>query len=158
MATKKYMEQWERVQRFFLRFESLSKSIDHSRPSQEYDDDVYAFFQNCYHLKDWIKNDPYCARWPSVEALINGDAYLKLCADLCNAQKHLTLTTSRSSQNPVFDGGTIKLNITEGAGPTQVKVAVAYNIATATLGTIDALDLARNCVNSWKTFIAANDP
>ena len=25
--------------------------------SSDYEDDVYAFFMHCYHLKDWIKND-----------------------------------------------------------------------------------------------------
>jgi hypothetical protein len=24
----------------------------------DYQDDVWAFFQNCWHLKDWVKHDP----------------------------------------------------------------------------------------------------
>ena len=29
-----------------------------SRDSDHYQDEAYAFFQNCYHLKDWLKHDP----------------------------------------------------------------------------------------------------
>ncbi len=156
--TKKYTEQLERVKRLLHRFERLGTGISHEQHSANYDDDVYSFFQNCYHLKDWIKNDPYCASWPSVETLINTNQDLQLCADLCNAQKHLTLTKSRSGQNPQFDGGTIKLNITEGGGPATVEIAISYSVITANVGTVDALDLARRCVQSWENFIVANDP
>lgn len=29
----------------------------YDRSSEHYDDEVFAFFLYCYHLKDWIKND-----------------------------------------------------------------------------------------------------
>jgi len=55
--SRKWFEQFRRVKRWYTRF----KSIDEGRPDtltlDGYLDEVYAFFQNCYHLKDWIKND-----------------------------------------------------------------------------------------------------
>lgn len=158
LATKKYVEQLVRIKRLLARFEALGRGVEHTQASPNYDDDVYSFFQNCYHLKDWIKNDPYCAAWPNVEVLINSNQDLQLCADLCNAQKHLSLTSSRSGQNPQFDGGLTKLDITEGGGPTTVRIAVSYNVTTTGAGTIDALTLARRCVGAWESFVAANDP
>lgn len=158
MTTKKYVEQLERVKRLLHRFERLGAGIDHAQHSANYDDDVYSFFQNCYHLKDWIKNDPYCTGWPSVETLINTNQDLQLCADLCNGQKHLALTSSRSGQNPQFDSVAIKLNITEGGGPATVQIAISYTVTTENLGAVDALDLARRCVQTWESFIVANDP
>ena len=158
MTTKKYTEQWERVKRQLQRFEALERGIDHTQHSEHYSDDVHSFFQNCYHLKDWIKNDPYCSGWQDVEKLINGDVHLQLCADLCNAQKHLTLTQRpRSDQNPQFGGGKTHLTITEG-GPATIQIAVSYTISTKHLGDIDALILARQCVDSWTVFISINDP
>ena len=158
LTSKKYAEQWERVRRYHNKFERLGDGIEHTQASPHYDDDVYAFFQNCYHLKDWIKNDPYCTGWSSVETLINSDPNLQLCADLCNGQKHLTLTTHRSNENPQFQGKAINLNITEGMGVSEVKIAMTYNVVTTNRGTIDALVLARDCVNAWDAFITANDP
>ena len=158
MATRKYVEQLERVRRFLVRFEALGTGVEHTQHSGNYEDDVYSFFQNCYHLKDWIKNDPYCANWSDVEAMINGSQYLQICADLCNAQKHLSLTRSRSSQSPQFDGGTMRLNIMEGGGPTVVQIALSYNVSTTSLGRVDALDLARKCMAAWESFVSANDP
>lgn len=157
MVTKKYVEQFERVNRLLCRFVALEQGIDHTHHSASYDDDVHSFFQNCYHLKDWIKNDPYCAGWKDVETHINANQDLQLCADLCNAQKHLKLTSQRSGQNPQFGGSHMRLNITEGGGPTTVKIAVSYSVDTTSAGTIDALDLAKRCVTAWKDFIEANE-
>src|SRR5258708_1539825 len=47
-----WREQLERVVRFLARLQN------HDRPKHDYEDDLWAFFQNCWHLKDWIKNDP----------------------------------------------------------------------------------------------------
>ena len=57
---------------------------------------MLAFFMNCYHLKDWIKNDiSDTSLNAAVEDYINQNACLKLCADICNGAKHLDLTHSR---------------------------------------------------------------
>ena len=44
--------QFERLQRIFMRVLD-----DQNRKLAEYEDDAWNFFQNCWHLKDWIKND-----------------------------------------------------------------------------------------------------
>lgn len=68
-------------------------------------DDIIHFVQDCYHLKDWIKNDPAivkCFKSLSrkdkkqsrnrVEEFIDNSDYLKSIADIANASKHLILT------------------------------------------------------------------
>lgn len=153
---EKYVEQLERTKRYLKRFSDINTGIPHSQTSQNYDDDVYAFFQNCYHLKDWIKNDPSCSKWSSVETFINSNCDLQICADLCNGLKHLQLTKPRSTQSPQFSGGNISLNISEGlSGPTEIGITISYRITTAS-GDIDAFDLARNCVSTWESFVANN--
>lgn len=158
MATKKYLEQFLRTKRFLQRFAQLNTGVQHMQPSSHYDDDVYSFFQNCYHLKDWIKNDPYCSAWNDVEAFINSNTDLQICADLCNSLKHLKLTKQpRSAANPKFGGSKLHLDIKDGAGKTEVKVAISYAVST-TSGDIDAFHLASQCVTAWEQFIAKNDP
>jgi site-specific recombinase XerD len=79
-------------------------------------DDIVAFFQNCYHLKDWIEHDTVSkARLDSLgididRALINADDDMKLLADLCNGSKHMELKIKagilgRSGENPKFKEG-----------------------------------------------------
>ncbi len=156
---KKYVEQFERTKRLHQRFQQLTVGIEHTQASPNYDDDMYSFFQNCYHLKDWIKNDPYCDVWPDVEEFINANQDLKICADLCNGLKHLSLTRPRSSESPQFAGGKIALNISEGISEkASVSIAVSYEIATTNRGILDAFVLASSCVSAWTQFIAANDP
>lgn len=55
-------------------------------------DNYYHFFQDCYHLKDWIINDPTISvSKQDVENYINGSKYLKIVGGIANATKHLKL-------------------------------------------------------------------
>jgi hypothetical protein len=49
--TDKYQEQLSRAKRFLDRMEKLPAD------QTEYEDMFWAFFQNCWHVRDWIKND-----------------------------------------------------------------------------------------------------
>jgi hypothetical protein len=60
-------------------------------------DDLFSFFQNCWHLKDWIKNDdtlPQATRDAIVKDAQATDSLL-FCADLANGSKHLVLQNDR---------------------------------------------------------------
>ena len=121
------------------RFTELSVGRRHMTASDNYIDDVYAFFQNCYHLKDWIKNDPTL---PSsirseVEDYIDQTRALSICADLCNALKHLKLSGSRSKENPSFGNKHYALHLGGGDPPI---ISLRYQVTTA-LGTEDAYEL-----------------
>jgi len=138
------------MKRYFVRFKEINDGRGHSQPSLYYDDDVYAFFQNCYYLKDWIKNDPACSSWSSIEGMINKNKDLSICADLCNALKHLILKNKpRSTVNPNFAGGKITLKI------DGFNISKKYIVSTST-GDIDAFELAKRCVNAWEQYISAN--
>lgn len=155
MATS-YIDQFERMKRYFTRFKQINDGKTHNQSSKNYDDDVYAFFQNCYHLKDWIKNDPECSNWSKVENFINQNGDLSICADLCNALKHLILTKPRSIENPAFAGGHITLKITDGFEVKEsVDISIKYKVS-ASSGDIDAFQLAERCVTAWDIYITTN--
>ena len=67
---------------------------------------VYAFFQNCYHLGDWIVNDHLTTR-TELNEFINANGCMQICADICNGSKHFFLRDSRSKLDisviPVFE-------------------------------------------------------
>jgi hypothetical protein len=148
-AKSKYPEQWDRVHRWYIRFREISEGKLHDRQSDFYQDDVYAFFMNCYHLKDWIKHDPTASSLSTkVEAFITDVQEMALCADICNGIKHLVLSKPRSTENPHFGQRLFKV----GVGTQPTTIAVEYTIDTAS-GSIDAFDLATRCLKAWEGFL-----
>lgn len=51
-------------------------------------DFAYAFFQSCYHLRDWLVSDG-AATENEMKTLFTSSIELQLCRDICNATKHL---------------------------------------------------------------------
>jgi hypothetical protein len=154
----RYTEQYDRAKRYLARFREIDGGQPHDKPTQAHQDDVYAFFQNCYHLKDWIKNDPATAAWSDVEAFISNDPDLSICADLCNSTKHLALSRRpRSAVNPQHTGSDIHLIINEsiGGGETSIAIAMKFHVTT-TSGDVDAFQLAERCLAAWQRYLGAN--
>lgn len=65
--------------------------------SDEARDPLIHFFQDAYHLEDWIKNESIST--DDVEEFINETGPIRICADLCNGTKHLVLKRSRTGDN-----------------------------------------------------------
>jgi hypothetical protein len=171
-AQSKHVEQLNRVERWYKRFEEIDSGTIHNRPSEYYQDDVYSFFQNCHHLKDWIKNDTNVTlpnKGQVVEDHVSGNDDLKLCADICNGTKHLKLIDpktrkpkSRTGKQPEFIkaeyglhiGGSLNFGSSQ-APETPTTLSVRYTIDAAA-GPVDAFELATRCIDSWKRFVAAH--
>lgn len=85
---------------------------------------------------------------PKVEAFINANECLQLCADICNGNKHLLLTSCRSQENPQFGARHYNVQI----GPQEQTIHVKYEINTSS-GTMDAFEIASQCMIAWHNFI-----
>jgi len=135
------LKQWERVKRALLRIEN-----NKNRQMDEYEDDVWNFFQNCWHLKDWIKNDPAInsVHQESVECDVKKVDELVICADLCNRSKHLKLTCKR------VDADVTGRNININTGPPGEGYGEYNFIITIDDGrSFDAITVARISVEKW---------
>ena len=144
-----YREQFERLVRNYQRLAQINQGRQHDMHSENYRDEVYSYFLNCYHLKDWLINDSaFPANAAEVEGYINTNPELQLCADICNAHKHLRLDKPRSAENPRVGGQKIDLKL--GARETAIKVQ--FTIDTVS-GPLDAFELATKCLELWKVFI-----
>jgi len=141
----KPQEQFKRLHRWYECFKKINDGKIHDKPSDFYQDEVYAFFMNCYHLKDWIKNDPAAASVADkVEDYINNNLELSLCADIYNGLKHLRLDREEpSGESPKF--GPRKYKVGLGTEPTTI--AVKYIINTSS-GPIDAFEIATKCMEA----------
>jgi len=136
-----YPEQLSRVKRY------LAKIQTHDRSPVDYDDDMWMFFQGCWHLKDWIKNDLSVAE--SVRSVIEDEVKhypdLMICADLANGAKHLRLT------KPARVGAKHhhkNYNLTSG-GPSRVDYFVDRGDGT----TVDGVQLALACIAAWEEIL-----
>lgn len=150
----RYCEQYNRMNRWYQRFVALDQGRVHDTPSDNYLDEIHAFFLNCYHLKDWIKHDDALSSGvqAAVESYIDGNRWLRICADICNSLKHLRLKTNRSGEDPSFGPKLFALTLAPGQVTT---ISLKYDVQTNT-GPIDSFRLATECVAAWKIFLKDN--
>ena len=139
----KYREQFERVGRF------LHRVRRGDRESVEYLDDLWAFFQNAWHLKDWIMNDSSLQQElrDRVVDSVHSSEQILLCGALANRSKHLRL-------RPVWnDADVTGQNVT--VFPGQNKPAEYSHNVTLEDGTVlIAQTLAEDAVKAWESILA----
>ena len=81
-----YREQVQRLERNYQRLAQIDQGRRHDMGCENYRDEVYFFFLNCYHLKDWLINDSgFPGSSTDVENYINANQELQVCADICSA-------------------------------------------------------------------------
>ncbi|MDO8676501.1 MAG: hypothetical protein Q7K16_02525 [Candidatus Azambacteria bacterium] len=144
-----FIEQYKRMERWHERLEiTCSRIPDGFGPLEELDD-VLAFFQNCYHLKDWVKNDDSSGiPGIDVENFVNNSEFLKVCGDLCNGSKHLKITKPKTH-------GDTKINrhvYLRHGGHVNDPIVKREFIIKSGENKYEALDLANKCIKEWKKF------
>ena len=89
-------KQFNRVQRAFMRV------LDNqNRKLVDYEDDVWNFFQNCWHLTDWIKNDKQSvakATRGKIDVEVRSYPALMMVGELTNKSKNLEVTSNVTEQ------------------------------------------------------------
>lgn len=137
-----YKEQLDRVRRYLVRIQQ------HDRPHADYDDDMWSFFQHCWHLKDWLKNDLAVAEptRKAVETVVATSPDLLICADLANATKHLQLDRSRAGAKHSHKNYLIVVGHSS---------KVEYFIDTGSNTKIDGVLLAKSCVAEWERILTS---
>ena len=89
-------EQFNRVQRHFLRVLD-----NHNRKLVDYEDDVWGFFQNCWHLADWIKNDKKGvakATRGKIDIEVSSYPALVVAGELASKSKNLVMTRNHNDE------------------------------------------------------------
>jgi hypothetical protein len=163
-STKKvpeWHEQYGRMMRWFKKFERISKAgkiVD----TVDALDVIYAFFQNCYHLKDWVAKDaslPTSIRL-GVDRAISENNSMIICDCLANGTKHkeLSMTRRRKAINSIVFRPKIELTIVADH-PEKSKGYYAWNLViNDNEMEIKGIDLARNCIIFWSTYLKSELP
>jgi hypothetical protein len=105
-------------------------------------DNIHAFFIACFHLRDWLVNDPELPFevQQAVVPFVKGALPLHICEHLANGLKHLVLRDPRL-QTPIM--------LSTGETPT---VSIRGG---EVLG--DAATVADRCIQAWDGFLRDHD-
>lgn len=134
-------QQFERVKRLLKRIENQNRN------QIDYEDDLWFFFQNAWHLKDWIENDASLSAVTrnGIEKICKAYPRIMICADLANRAKHSELTRKiRTDAKHTRTDVTIKIGIGS---------EYRYIITNKDKTEYDALELAKEIVTDWEEII-----
>jgi SUMO ligase MMS21 Smc5/6 complex component len=145
MLENSYKQQYERMLRYLNRIEYESES------SIDYDDDLWAFFQACWHLKDWIKNDNTVDATVrnNIEQIVKMYPAIMISADLANATKHLKLTTPRAGADIVSRSVVVNLG-------DLSKCSSSHGVTLSNGTTVIAQEVAKKAVEEWQEVLKNN--
>jgi hypothetical protein len=128
--------QLERIHRWHSRVLQAA-----STGSGDLEDFIFALFQNCYHLREWLQETSDIPQ-ADVDALFTQTQELQLCRDVCNATKHLNLKRASIDAH---------LSIGREYDPSS---ASGYRLFLIADNKYDLLDLASRCVDVLDHFTA----
>jgi hypothetical protein len=164
-------DQWNRVQRWNNRVRAIAVGaptggvLPHPDAAGDGDfayqawalDLVFAFFMNCYHLRDWFIESGHSTR-AQIDAHIEVSDSLLWCRDICNGMKHFRLDPAKPTTTyESWSTASLQLSVSGLADkrPQPVAGHYWYFIDQATGDQRDMFELADDCVKDWAAFLKA---
>jgi len=141
-----YRDQLDRARRFLERVEHGPEDVEDVDEVQ-FQDNMWSFFQHCWHIKDWVRHDPLMseATKDAVIAAAHQSKVLAMCQDLCNATKHLRLnkTAARASHK----------HVETVIAPSQGRYEHDLIVDDGHGGQLSGKKLARDCIADWERIL-----
>ena len=135
-----WRSQFDRVKRWSHRLREFGRD----ETDQDRLDFYLAFFLNCYALRDWFINSNAISQ-PDMDTMIHSNEAMRLCRDVCNRSKHLTLNRAPSTEK--------KFSIGREYSPNGNRFFVIV------LGEKrDLFEVASACVAFWDDFLKSHKP
>ncbi|HEY9684464.1 MAG TPA: hypothetical protein V6C86_22980 [Oculatellaceae cyanobacterium] len=120
-------------------FDRMCRWYDRIQQNQ-HEDFIYAFFQNCYILRDWLLHDEVITK-DEWETFIQKFKCIQLCRDLCNGTKHGQLRPADMNRNPITGLEWSSLEDT------------AKSFVIIDFEKVEPVKLAKECIEAWKTIL-----
>jgi hypothetical protein len=119
----------------------LNAATDPNGDDDDLLDFLYAFFQNCWHLHEWVDQTSNIPK-DTLKSLASCEEML-ICRDIANGTKHLTL-----KRKPGFDGEFSILREFAPDLPRQQRwILIAQDKK------YDLIALAAACLSGWQTLL-----
>jgi hypothetical protein len=137
-----HIDQWHRLGRWYARI-LRQPPID----PVEYDDFMWAFFQNCWH-------DTLCeADRNGIEKILKTHQVMLDLADLANGTKHMALDRPRAGTGTTPGHRSLEVH-----GGQPEKTQLHYYVRRDDGSFVKALDLAGEAMGIWHDIIAKLTP
>lgn len=142
--------QLARVARWHERVQSLGARDDLSITPITAFDYLYAFFQNCYHLRDWLKNSGTLSE-SDLQSFMTDNEAMAVCRDIANGTKHLRITTPSIDANPAFGREYHPAGWPgKRPGTSESYFVLLEDRTTKAESRFDLQDLAARCLAEWE--------
>jgi hypothetical protein len=139
--SRDWFEGWNGQYKRMIRFHDRAKQSLQGNDENEIYDFIYAFFQNCYHLRDWVVSGGVATK-DEMKYLFDNNTELKLCRDICNATKHLQYDKPSIDPRP---------RISREWNPFKNEAADFYLYSDKRRS---ITELMSSCVVAWDEFLA----
>jgi hypothetical protein len=113
---------------------------------------VFSFFQDCWHMRDWVIRSTETDQ-QKLQSLLSSSVEMNMCREICNTAKHLVL--ERPSRLPQarlanFRDIGVPIALAREYEPTGDKLTVLFRQQT-----YDAFELAGKCLDFWHEFLSS---
>jgi hypothetical protein len=142
--------QYDRVRRWHCLVQHIGRQRKEGDTQQEHDF-LYAFFQNCYHLRDWLKNSD-TVRPATLAAFFRLNEPMLVCRDICNGTKHWQI--DRPSIDADFSIG--REYVPTGWPGDRPHANESWFIISGQ-SKYDVFQLADTCMALWESFLRDNN-
>ncbi len=147
-----WINQFNRVKRWYTCVQTLKNKCEKEMLTENDIDIIIAFFQNCYHLSDWIKSSRPELK-EETNKLFKNIFEMGACRDICNGFKH------KEYKSPSLDA---EFNLyreydhfaLKGQNPVHYNIAFANDKNIKKYNVFDLVDL---CLNNWIIFLKSNN-
>jgi hypothetical protein len=143
-----YRHQLDRARRFLDRVERPAGEDELDLANMDdvaFQDMMWAFFQNCWHVKDWIFHDPLVPKAIKdavIDLAHHHSPDLKMCQQLCNGTKHLGPRPGASHHHT-------DMTIV----PEQGRFEMDCMIDDGRGNLVSGKELARRCISEWERIL-----
>ncbi len=146
-----YQHQLERLERKYKLLVEKKNSITDENIA-ELRDLILSFFQDSWHLRDWLVNSKKVDK-NSLDAFLSDSLELQICREICNTSKHLILDRhipKNDARLANFQNIDVPIALAREYNPEGDKLNFLIRHKK---GKYDTFDLAKNCLVQWKNFI-----
>jgi hypothetical protein len=111
------------------------------------------FCGHCYHLKDWLKNDPTvpATAQQKAESYARKSAGIALAGDVANTYKHRNRRPGQTVAHVA------QVALSKDGAKTQATFRIDYTRPDSTTGSVDALELAKQALMEWRAFFGSHN-
>jgi hypothetical protein len=155
VAPKEYSDSWHNSGGWESQFARVFRWLDRLQKSSspsDTEDYLYAFFQNCHHLRDW---SPSGLDKKSIDDFLNENLATRICRDLANMTKHNELDRTPSQQ---YQPSILREYAGKGKGwfEDDSRLVVVTNCDNEGV-VLDAREVAKECLRLWCEFLPASE-